>query len=263
MRGGVAGRRSDWRLDGGVNCPVCTAQDSTVLETRDTGALVMRYRKCPCGWRWTTHEKLHAGSIRPEKPKQQTLGLGSENPSPVLPLGAQNTAARDPLASSVSDLRSICSSPEVSDLLSVNGRNYNTLAPPAPATATTAARGKAKAISVPVALGFFCEAWRAKYGARYVPSPGECKHLRVLLEQVGADAADLPMAFGRYLEDLSPFVAQDMRHSLLHFCTKGGFNKYRAVAPILTRREAATLAGGEQWLAMHGEGRNGKNGAGR
>jgi hypothetical protein len=101
------------------------------------------------------------------------------------------------------------------------------------------------------ALAQFCGVWQGRYGVPYEPTPADRNQLgRLVRTLAGERLHELPIAFEAYLADLSPFVAQEMRHSLCHFCAAGGFNKYRAVAPILSRKEAATVASAEQWIAM-------------
>lgn len=99
-------------------------------------------------------------------------------------------------------------------------------------------------------LEAFCRLWQARYGAPYLPTPKDRNQLGRLLKDTPANRlADLPGAFRRYLEDHSPFVEQEMRHSLAFFCTQGGHNKYRVVPAIVTQGEARTLAAGDAWLA--------------
>ncbi len=107
------------------------------------------------------------------------------------------------------------------------------------------------------ALAAFCSAWKARYGVSYIPSPAELNQLGIAVKRVPKNE-DFNAIFAAYLGDLSPFVAQDMRHSLLHFCTKGGFNKYRTSAPILSAREARGVAAGRRFI--NGEDSNGRKG---
>lgn len=110
-------------------------------------------------------------------------------------------------------------------------------------------------------LGQFCRAWQGRYGKPYRPTGADRNQLgRMLHDLLPEDLPDLAFAFANYLADLSPYVAQSHRHGLTLFCTSGGFNKYRTVAPILSKREASSVAAGEQWLAMQ-EGGHGKNGS--
>lgn len=102
------------------------------------------------------------------------------------------------------------------------------------------------------ALTAFCEAWRGRYGVRYAPSAAEINQLGKALATVPADT-DFRRVFTRYLEDASPFVAQDMRHSLMHFATRGGFNKYRTTTAVMSAREAAGLEAGRQFVNGEGE----------
>lgn len=103
-----------------------------------------------------------------------------------------------------------------------------------------------------VALEQFKAAWGARYGVEYCETGKDRNQLgRLIKGKTPAELAALPGCFAVYLNDLSPFVAQDRRHDLAFFCTSGGFNKYRAKAPILSRSEAQTMAAGEQWEAMH------------
>lgn len=101
------------------------------------------------------------------------------------------------------------------------------------------------------ALAQFCEIWRTRYGVYYEPTAADRNQLGRLLKGLSPAALEeLPRAFRAYLGDLSPFVAQEMRHSLRYFCTSGGMNKYRASAPVLSAKEARGHAAGEQWEAM-------------
>lgn len=100
-------------------------------------------------------------------------------------------------------------------------------------------------------LARFCALWRQRYGVDYVPTAADRNQLGRLLHGLPPEhARELPDAFKNYLRDLSPFVAQEMRHCLRHFCAAGGFNKYRSAAPVLTEREARTVAAGDQWLEL-------------
>lgn len=101
------------------------------------------------------------------------------------------------------------------------------------------------------ALAQFCEIWRTRYGVYYEPTSADRNQLGRLLKGLSLERLqELPRAFRAYLGDLSPFVAQEQRHSLRFFCTSGGMNKYRASAPVLSEKEARSQAAGEQWEAM-------------
>lgn len=99
-----------------------------------------------------------------------------------------------------------------------------------------------------LALDAFCAAWGAAYDAAYLPSSAECRQLRVVIQRVPVSMlGELPGIFRRYLQDLDPFVAQAQRHSLMHFCTRGGINKYRVRAPVLSVKEARTMETLRNW----------------
>lgn len=103
------------------------------------------------------------------------------------------------------------------------------------------------------ALRQFCEVWRTKYVASYEPDKADKNQLGRLVKQLTPELlADLPRAFRNYLDDFSPFVAQEQRHNLRYFCTSGGFNKYRVNAPVLSAREARGMEAGRQFV--NGEG---------
>lgn len=101
-------------------------------------------------------------------------------------------------------------------------------------------------------LGWFCAAWKAAYRVDYAPTASDRNQLgRLIVKMPDQQRQQLRACFANYLRDLSPFVAQEQRHSLTWFCTKGnGFNKYRTVAPVLSAKEARTVAAGDQWEAM-------------
>lgn len=100
-----------------------------------------------------------------------------------------------------------------------------------------------------MALRLFCEIWKAHYGVSYYPSPVDCGLLKALVTRIGeAGMAELRSVFERYLEDASPFVAQEQRHGLKWFCTSGGFNKYRVTAPVLSAKEARGVEAGRQFV---------------
>jgi hypothetical protein len=103
--------------------------------------------------------------------------------------------------------------------------------------------------------------WEHRYHAEYVPSAADKSSLGRLLRDLPATViAQLPACFSRYLADEDPFIAGARRHDLWWFCAKGqGWNKYRVVAPVLSGREATTLAAGQQWLEMT-EGRRSPHG---
>lgn len=100
-------------------------------------------------------------------------------------------------------------------------------------------------------LRIFGEIWRHRYGVPYEPTPRDRNQLGRLLQAVPHDRlTELWGAFRNYLQDHSPFVAQEMRHALWYFCTSGGWNKYRTAPVLVTQKEARTLAAGDAWLAM-------------
>lgn len=107
-----------------------------------------------------------------------------------------------------------------------------------------------------LAMEGFCVAWKATYEAAYVPSPAECSQLRMLVQRLPISVVDeLPAIFGRYLQDLDPFVAQTQRHSLMWFCTRGnGINKYRTRAPVVSVKEARTMETLRNWKERHSNG---------
>ena len=81
----------------------------------------------------------------------------------------------------------------------------------------------------------FARQWSAMYGHPYSPTPAEKSQLGRLLQSLPpADADDLPRRFANYLADSSRFVAEEMRHSLKHFCTSGGANKYAVRVKVAT-----------------------------
>lgn len=101
------------------------------------------------------------------------------------------------------------------------------------------------------AMGQFCEIWRTKYGVPYYPTASDRNQLGRLLHSLPREVLqELPRAFNGYLADRDPFVAQQMRHCLRHFCTSGGMNKYLSNVLILTERTVRNNAAGEQWLAV-------------
>lgn len=106
----------------------------------------------------------------------------------------------------------------------------------------------------------FCSLWEEAYGAPYEPTPADLSQLGRLLRGLSREAVlELPRAYRGYLNDLSPFVAQEQRHSLRYFCTSGGFNKYRVEAPMLSAREAKGSMAVRQFVELTG----GRNGNGR
>lgn len=105
------------------------------------------------------------------------------------------------------------------------------------------------------ALRQFCEIWRNKYGVNYQCTAADRNQLGRLIEQLDREGVgELPGAFYAYLGDLSPWVAQDQRHSLRYFCTSGGFNKYRVSAPVRSAKEARGIEAGRQFV--NGEGKH-------
>lgn len=101
------------------------------------------------------------------------------------------------------------------------------------------------------AMGLFCEAWKTRYGISYTPTAGDCGQLKALVTRASAETqAQLPRAFENYMADEDVFVAQKMRHSLTHFCTGPGLNKYLTETPIYSDKEARGRAAEDQWLRL-------------
>ncbi len=108
-----------------------------------------------------------------------------------------------------------------------------------------------------VVVGEFCRLWEERYGKPYRPTARDRGQLELALSDLHVEErVDIPLCFVRYLADMSPWVAQAHRHSLACFCSSGGFNKYRVVAPAISDRAARTKTAMEQWL----ESREGSNG---
>lgn len=125
------------------------------------------------------------------------------------------------------------------------------------------ATGLAKPDRFTRALGQFCEIWRTKYGVWYEPTAADRNQLGRLLSKLSPGGLEeLPKAFNGYLGDRSPFLTERVRHGLAHFCTSGGFNKYRTPAVVVTsQREVDNARAAEQWSAMrNGHMRNGHGG---
>lgn len=118
------------------------------------------------------------------------------------------------------------------------------------ASAPPTGRGK-PVPPVTVVIGLFCEAWKAHYGVSYIPTPRECGQLRLIAGRMPLD--ELPQILERYLGDPSPFVAQEMRHSLDFFLGKGLWNKYRVTAPVVSDREARGIEAGRQFINGKGD----------
>lgn len=109
-------------------------------------------------------------------------------------------------------------------------------------------------------LGVFCASWEQRYREPYMVTPGDRGQFGRILSGLPAEiSAMLPACFENYLQDEEPFVAQKMRHSLMHFCTSGGINKYRVETAVFSDREAKGIAAGRQWLGFH----EGKSNAGQ
>lgn len=102
-----------------------------------------------------------------------------------------------------------------------------------------------------MALRMFCEAWKSHYGAPYIPSPAECGQLRRVAHALPLD--ELPAILERYLADGTPFIAQEMRHSLRWFISRELWNKYRVVATVLSAKEARAREAARQFV--NGEGK--------
>ena len=104
-------------------------------------------------------------------------------------------------------------------------------------------------------LGAFCALWQARYGQRYKSTPADKAQFGRLLKDLDPEQAkELPARWKRYLLDEDQFVAQKMRHSLVHFCTQGGFNKYGVEVLVMSGREATAAAAERQWIGLHGGG---------
>lgn len=103
------------------------------------------------------------------------------------------------------------------------------------------------------AIRQFGEAWEQHYGVPYAVGAADRNQMgRLIRDLDDAQRAELPGTFRNYLNDLSPFVAQEQRHSMRFFCTSGGFNKYRVSAPVLSAKEARGMEAGRQFI--NGEG---------
>jgi hypothetical protein len=120
------------------------------------------------------------------------------------------------------------------------------VAAPARAAARPQARAAARTPSLFDALLQTFEAgWQRLYRVPYKPTAADRSQLGRLLQTLTPDEAqELPTCFERYFADGSRWVAEDKRHSLTHFCTDGGFNKYRIqvrVARTADQRTAMAL----------------------
>lgn len=198
-----------------------------MLETRASEQEIRRRRECiKCGSRWTSIERVKRYSLTAY---QHTTGRGPPGTTgrgcETLGVGVSETlAAISGSGSSSSDLGSSGSSLQ-SDL-----RDSNVMGPKG---------APVKLTPYWVVLGQFCEAWKARYGVNYQPTPADKNQLGRLVRSTPREMlGEYPAAFERYIADSSPFVAQEQRHSLAWFCTSGGFNKYRAAATVLSQREA-------------------------
>lgn len=89
-----------------VNCPVCGAQESGVIDSRSLGEVVRRRRKClACGARFTTYERIHIRDLfvikkdgRREEFSRDKLSLGIRRACEKRPLP---TGAIDKLVDSI------------------------------------------------------------------------------------------------------------------------------------------------------------------
>lgn len=235
-----------------MNCPTCDKSDSRVLETRCyDGETVMRRRSCTCGTRWSTKEKIvgppRVGTPTPTTTTGSTAvshGHHTDTPPATHPQNTGETGTLFP----ESDPISFLGSPEPSK---PNQRERELDGPKALAVVKPA-----KPSAFTVALEQFKAAWGARYGVDYCETSVDRSHLgRLIQGKTPQQLAALPGCFAVYLNDLSPFVAQERRHDLTWFCTGGnGFNKYRTTTPVISRSEAQTFAAGEQWETMNGKG---------
>lgn len=255
-----------------MKCLACRAPIIKVMSTRNEGDdLIRRVRECGCGARWVTAERPDRDSLTLKAPSVSESMVPSDGVPVVHKAntnGETSSISGPPLVEHLAisgppvdpRARSFRSSSDL-DLFSDLGsdqisskqirKNYNTMSrsPPRYGPGCLAA------------LARFCELWKGRYGKSYRPMGRDIGRLDTLVAGLEPeDLADLPLAFANFLKDLSPWVAQAHRHSLFCFCESDGFNKYRTVAPILTKREAMTVAAGEQWLAMQ-EGGHGENGS--
>lgn len=215
-----------------MKCLNCEAPNTHVVETRHhQGCITTRKHTCHCGARWQSTER----------PDRVTLTLAGD-PSAICdtkPHANSTLVGYDSSSGSGSlDL--------FPDLLRISSK------PP---------KQRDSNMMSARLIGAFAHMWGAKYGKEYRPTAEDKKAFAAMLKsQVSSpeDIAELEGAWRNYLADLSEWVSQSHRHSLFCFCKYGGFNKYRVVAPIVSKREAATIAAGEQWLAMHEGGGNGR-----
>lgn len=234
-----------------MNCPQCQKPDTRVTKTFDDGACVKRARACTCGFKFNSTELsdwalmaitsqgkslLIANGLPPPK-QQKAAHVTTRNHSQ--PAAQQAIAVSDPVRSS-----------SVSHPVSPE--------PSQPTEEITASMSAGGGGLFAWAMGQFVTAWGKKRGALYKPTPADKNQLGRLLQTLSREEAmDLPRAFAAYLADLSPFVAQEQGHNLAWFCTSGGRNKYLSVTPVVSAKEARTVAAGEQWLAIQ-EGGNGR-----
>lgn len=231
-----------------MTCPECGGQDSRVLDTRDVGEVVRRRRLCPCGEKFTTEEKVkrRPGTTTARGQPQLALGddftTGSNNDT----LPVADSLVPLAVSSEIRDLSLLSESPDPSKPIRSEVGNMMS--------------GKAahKATLYHRALALFCRLWEERYGRPYRPTAGDRNQLgRALGTLQREDYPDVPVAFRNYLDDLTPWVAQDHRHNLTYFCTLpgSGFNKYRVTAPVLSKREAHSHEAGRQFL--NGDGKHG------
>jgi hypothetical protein len=78
----------------------------------------------------------------------------------------------------------------------------------------------------------FSGIWESRYRAKYLPTAADKSQLGRLLNGLEpGEASQLPGLFARYLQS-SGKLELERRHDLAFFCTQGGFNRYRANAPL-------------------------------
>ncbi len=106
-----------------------------------------------------------------------------------------------------------------------------------------------------VVVGAFRRAWKGEYGEDYALEAKDEGQLARLLQhrRNGFDfgAVDWDGVFANYMADKSHWTAGEHRHSLAHFCSSGGLNKYRVV-PVLSGLDEKTkrsVAATQRFLA--------------
>jgi hypothetical protein len=190
----------------GVNCPVCKAPGTKVLETKDFKDRTKRRRACVCGACWWTKEIVDKPTLRTNSTLLIDLDLLS-NESTVedfTPIPAKK------LPSSPVQLEEI---------------------PPPVKEPSIFDR----------AAALFCRLWRERHGSDYVPNFHETQEFGRFLQKVPREALhNLPGAIEDYLKD--EWSRKERGHSLSWFAKSGWFNKYRtrgpsAVSPIRQFRE--------------------------